>query len=262
MLKIRNKILIHFCSNSVNVYSLREGILELQRVEEIIFDEQCVNDILLKAIDTVLKCIKNYITTFNNRIVRIYATGIFQTYTQKEQVQLVNSVYVNHGVYFNIVQSDLEKFYLEKSKNGCSSRNMMEGILQQEFRKVVICGSFQNHLSEIDDLMNILHKRDIEVLSPWTTEVVPETIGTDFVLLRGQKPLKNYRDAWTHKYEHMEKFKLADAIIVCNPNGTIGIGTMFEFGFMVAISKRIIFTEAPNNWTIPFPYEIGLNLWD
>ena len=93
-------------------------------------------------------------------------------------------------------------------------------------------------------------------------EVIPETIGTDFVLLRGQRPLKNYRDAWTHKYEHMDKFRQSDAIIVCDPNGSIGIGTMFEFGFMVAIAKRIIFTEAPKNWTIPFPYEIGLNFYD
>ena len=138
----------------------------------------------------------------------------------------------------------------------------MEGMIQQEFRKVVICGSFQHHLPEISNLMNMLLKRNIEVLSPWTTEVIPETIGTDFVLLRGQRPLKNYRDAWTHKYEHMDKFRQSDAIIVCDPNGSIGIGTMFEFGFMVAIAKRIIFTEAPKNWTIPFPYEIGLNFYD
>ena len=63
----------------------------------------------------------------------------------------------------------------------------------------------------------------------------------------------------TFVYEHMEKFKPSDAIIICNPDGIIGKGTMFEFGFMVAFSKRIIFTERPKGLTIPFPYEIGLN---
>lgn len=62
------------------------------------------------------------------------------------------------------------------------------------------------------------------------------------------------------KYEHMEKFKQSDAIIICNPNGIIGSeGTIFELGFMVAYSKRIIFTEKPKELSVIFPYEIGLN---
>ena len=107
--------------------------------------------------------------------------------------------------------------------------------------------------------MSALQRRNILVLSPWTTKIVPETLGTNFILLEGQEPLKNSRDAWKHKYIHMDKFRRADAIIVCNPDGLIGKGTMFEFGFMVALSKRIIFTEQPKDLSIPFPYEIGLN---
>ena len=107
--------------------------------------------------------------------------------------------------------------------------------------------------------MDILQKRNISVLSPWTTKIVPETLGTDFILLEGQEPLKNKRDAWKHKLIHMNKFRHSDAIIVCNPDGYVGRGTMFEFGFMVAISKRIIFTERPIDLSIPFPYEVGLN---
>jgi len=65
---------------------------------------------------------------------------------------------------------------------------------------------------------------------------------------------------WTaDKYDHMNKFIKADAIIVCNPDGIIGKGTMFEFGFMIAHSKRIIFTNEPKGLTISFPYEVGLN---
>lgn len=47
--------------------------------------------------------------------------------------------------------------------------------------------------------------------------------------------------------------------IVCDPRGVVGKGTIFEFGFMTAISKRIIFMEQPKNISIFFPYEIGLN---
>ena len=138
----------------------------------------------------------------------------------------------------------------------------MKGLIRQEFRKVVICGSFQQHLKEIGNIMEILQKRQIVVLSPWTTKIVPETLGTNFILLEGQEPLKNERDAWKHKYEHMEKFRQSDAIIICNPDGQIGQGTIFEFGFMVANHKRIIFTENPKNLSIPFPYEVGLNFSD
>ena len=168
-------------------------------------------------------------------------------------------VYVDYGLYFNIIPPGLEQFYKEKSKAILGSQNIVQGLVLQEFRGVVICGSFQQHLELIGQVMDILQKRNISVLSPWTTKIVPETLGTDFILLEGQEPLKNKRDAWKHKLIHMNKFRHSDAIIVCNPDGYVGRGTMFEFGFMVAISKRIIFTERPIDLSIPFPYEVGLN---
>ena len=113
-------------------------------------------------------------------------------------------------------------------------------------------------MKEIGSLMDSLEARHIKVLSPLTQEIVPETEGTDFVLLQGQE-LVNSRDSWRHKYDHMNKFTKSDAIIVCNPNGIVGKGTLFEFGFMIAHYKRIIFTEEPQNLTITFPYEVGLN---
>jgi len=135
---------------------------------------------------------------------------------------------------------------------------MMEGLICQEFRKVVVAGSIQNQLENIGEVMTTLQKRNITVLFPTTTKVVPETLGTDFLVLEGQK-LKNRRDGWRLQYEQMETYKQSDAIIVCNPDGLTGQGVVFEFGFMVAISKRIIFTEKPKNLSIVFPYEIGLN---
>ena len=188
----------------------------------------------------------------------MYATGIFEELSKEEQMQLIIHVFVNSNLYLNILDKELERFYMEKSKKIDNSENVINGIINQEFRKVVICGSFQQNMKEISELIDKFNEHGIEVLSPWTKNVVPETLGTDFILLEGQE-LTNVKDAWRHKYDHMNKFKKADAIIVCNPNGIVGKGTMFEFGFMIAHYKRIIFTEEPTNISIVFPYEVGIN---
>lgn len=256
---MKEKILIHFDTDHVSTYLLKSEKLEVVCRESVNFNEYLMNEMLLRRIDEVFERLERYVKVFNNEITRIYATGIFQNFNQIEQSKLVVYIYVNYGVYFNIIQPDLELFYLKKSWSLYGSSHMMDGLIQQEFRKVVICGSFQQHLNEIGNIMHILQKRDIKVLSPWTTKVVPETIGTDFILLEGQESLKNARDAWKHKLEHMDKFRQSDAIIICNPGGLVGIGTTFEFGFMVAIAKRIIFIDRPKDLSIPFPYEVGLN---
>ncbi len=259
MLITKDKVLVHFNNNDISVYILKDNTLKLLNTEHVSFQESYVNELLLKKLDNFFDNLAKYIKVINNERVRLYATGIFQKFTQLDQTKLIIHIYVNYDLYFNIIQPDLEQFYLENSNVRSGIKNIMEGLLNQEFRKVVVCGSFQQHLKNFDEVITILHQRNITVLSPWTTKIQPETLGTDFILLEGQEPLKNKRDSWKHKYEHMEKFRQSDAIIVCNPDGLIGKGTMFEFGFMIAISKRIIFTEKPKNLTILFPYEVGLN---
>jgi len=259
MLVAKDKVLVHFNTNEISVYSLEDNTLKMLSKERVTFEESSVTEILLEKIDKFLNSLEERAGVVNNERIRLYATGIFQKFAQLDQTRLIIHIYVNYGLYFNIVQPELEQFYLEKSMSIYGYKNIMEGLIHQEFRKVVVCGSFQQHLKDIGDVMTVLHKHNITVLSPWTTKVVPKTLGTDFILLEGQEPLKNKRDAWRHKYEHMDKFRQSDAIIVCNPDGLIGEGTMFEFGFMVSISKRIIFTERPKDLTILFPYEVGLN---
>lgn len=251
------KILILFDTNEVSIYNYSEKLTILKK-EQLFFNETLVNDELFKKLDNCIYNLQNDIGKINNTNVRLYAIGVFQDFSKEEQQQLVIHVFVKFGLFLNIIPSDLEKFYLEKSIEFNGTKNLIVGITQQEFRKVVICGSFQKHMKEISELMNKLNNCNIEVLSPWTTDIVPETLGTDFILLKGQE-LTNERDSWRHKLDHMNKFVKADAIIVCNPGGTIGKGTMFEFGFMAAYSKRIIFTEEPKDLSIMFPYEIGLN---
>lgn len=259
MFAIEDKMLVHFNEKSISIYSLKDNALKMITEEHVTFEEYSITEKLLEKIDTFLANLEEYVGVVNNERIRLYATGVFQKFAQVDQTKLVIHVFVNCGLYFNIIQPELEQFYLEKSMSVYGVKNIMEGLIHQEFRKVVVCGSFQQHLKDIGDIMTVLQKRNIDVLSPWTTKVVPETLGTDFILLEGQE-LINKRDAWRHKYEHMDKFRQSDAIIVCNPDGRIGKGTIFEFGFMVAISKRIIFTERPEGLSsIPFPYEVGLN---
>lgn len=256
--KKADKVLIHFTTHDISIYSLKGKTLKLLKNEHISFEDYSVNEIILEKIDCFLSNLNYYTRVVNNECIRLYATGIFQKLTQSDKDKLVNYIFVNYDLYFNIVEPELEQFYMENSKSLYDSKNIMDSLIHQEFRNVVVCGSFQQFLEYIDDVIANLHKHNITVLSPWTTKIKPETIGTDFILFDYQDGLKNERDTWRHKYEHMDKFRQSDAIIICNPNGYVGNGTIFEFGFMVAISKRIIFTEKPKN-LISFPYEVGLN---
>lgn len=253
------KVLIHFNTNEISVYSLQHGELKSLCKESADFNRGCVDEALLKEIGQILCDLEERFGAINNEITRVYATGVFQQFLSAEKTKLVIRIYVDFGIYFNIIEPELEEFYVQTSLSRGGNSDVVEGLVYQEFRKVVICGSFQEHLEDIGNIMDRLQSRNVIVLSPWTTKVIPETLGTDFILLEGQKPLKNKRDAWSHKYEHMTKFRQSDAIIVCNPDGVVGQGTMFEFGFMIAFSKRIILTNAPKELSITFPYEIGLN---
>jgi len=247
------KIFIHFDTNITHVYTLSD---ELKHIEtyNIFFNETYINDELYKKLDFIINDIKDKGFEVNNKTTRLFATGIFEELSPEEKQQLIIHSYTRFGLYMNVLEKDLKEFYLSNSENN----NIIEGLVKQEFRTVVVCGSFQKYMNEINEIRDLMKKHNIEVLSPWTSNLVEESLGTDFILLEGQE-LENERDAWRHKLDHMNKFKKADAIIVCDPNGTVGKGTMFEFGFMIAHTKRIIFVEEPTNLSILFPYEIGLN---
>lgn len=252
------KLFIHIKDNEILLYLFQENVLTETHKNIIVLEDTSFTQKYLETIDATLEWSKQFIHSFDNYHVRVFATGFCQNFSDEEQEKMKIHIFVQHGVQLNILKEDLEKFYSDKSLSVYGFKNIVYGMMNQEFRKVVICGSFQQNLKEIGNIFNKLTEKGIEVLSPWTTKVVPSTLGTDFILLDGQV-LVNKRDSWRHKYEHMSKFKSADAIIICNPAGIIGQGTMFEFGFMVASSKRIIFLEKPKNLSILFPYEVGIN---
>lgn len=251
----QRKIWIHFNTENFKAYnSTSEGTKHIFSQETItqFVDIYCMHEKMVKFINSAVGQFHDNTSTK----VKLYATGIFQRLNFDERYQLVNAVFVSTGYRLNIISEDLENFYYKGVHGVKNSSSLIQSIEQVEFRSVVICGSFQQHLSQLDKIKTILEKKGVTVLSPWTTKIQPATIGTDFILLEGQKPLKNKRDTWTHKFEHMEKFKQADAIILCNPGGIIGQGTSFELGYMMALEKRVIFTEPPREYSIYFPYEV------
>ena len=253
----KTKLVIHFNTNVVKVYELKNGIIRKLYEKKTKISKEYLETGLFSDIDDFLRKLSDYTNTINNECTRIYATGVFQILNQETAIQLINHVFIYYGLYFNIVQPDLERFYIEKSMELYGHKNLVEGVINQEFRSVVVCGSFKHSIKEIEDTIAILKKQNINVLSPTTTKLKPETLGSSFVLFEGQE-LINERDAWRHQYKHISQFEKSDAVIICAPNGIVGKGALFELGYLVAISKRIIFTERPQNLSVVFPYEVGI----
>lgn len=252
------RILVHFSSQGASVYRFQVGELKLLERERLAFEGSRAHEGLAEKLGEFCAGLTEFNEVVDNKTTRLHATGVFQQLPQAEAAALVNSLYVDTGLYFNIVGPDLEQFYLETSRSTCGSNHMMEGLTRQEFRNAVVCGSFQNSLEYIEDVIVRLRGNGTAVLSPPSTRVKPETVGTEFILFDYQDFLKNERDTWRHKYMHLDTFRQADAVVVCNPGGRVGQGTMFELGFMSALSKRVIFTEEPRGVSVLFPCEVGL----
>lgn len=181
----KNKRFVHFGTNKITIYEVQNKQIIKIKEDVLYFNETLVNNELYNKIDKYLYNL-NKENTFNTKNLRLCATGIFQEFSLNEQIQLTIHIFVKHGIYFNIINKELEQFYLNQKIDNKKVSNIIEGIWKQEFRKVVICGSFQKNMVEICKLMDKLKQHNVEILSPWTKDVVQETIGTDFILLEGQ----------------------------------------------------------------------------
>ncbi|WP_405196320.1 hypothetical protein [Streptomyces anulatus] len=252
------RVLVHFDSAHASVYLSRDGELQLLKKERFVFDGGVACEAAAEALGEFCAGLAEAGESVDNKTTRLYATGAFQQLPQLEADGLVTSIYVDTGLYFNIVGPDLERFYRETSVSAGGADSILEGLIRKEFRNAVVCGSFQQSLGYIEATISRLRESGTEVLSPRSTKIKPETEGTDFILFEYQDLLKNDRDTWRHKFLHMGAFRQADAVVVCNPGGHVGKGTIFELGFMSAISKRVIFTEEPLGVSVSFPCEVGL----
>ncbi|MCC8250532.1 nucleoside 2-deoxyribosyltransferase [Saccharothrix luteola] len=242
----------------MSLYHARSGVLTLFERQPQTFEGSLPSGALADLTCESFDRVSSFAEFVDHKSIRVYATGVFQRLSQADAASLVNSFYVDTGLYFNIVGPELEQFYAEAGRSTDGSTRILEGVIRREFRKVAVCGSFQNSLRYIEDVIARLREKGAAVLSPLTTKIKPETEGTDFILFDYQDLLKNERDTWRHKYHHMAQFGQSDAIIVCNPGGIVGKGTMFELGFVSALGKRVIFTEEPVGLSVFFPYEVGL----
>ncbi|MBC6356726.1 hypothetical protein ERK19_05095 [Lactobacillus helsingborgensis] len=255
------KILLHFTDDFVKFYKLENKKIHFLKKEPVFIKKDITAQGYLEHIESILYTVQKHLSAVDNANVKIYATGICRKFSVPQQHYIIDNVFIDFGLYFNIVSYDLENFYIQNSVKHFQEKDMIKGISIQEFRNVVVCGSFQHHFNEIRDLVNNIEKFGTKVLCPPTTKVIPEFSDTNFILLEGQKKLKNVRESWKYKIEGMEKINFSDAALICNPGGTIGQGTMFELGFIIAHSKRIIMVDPPKGLSIHFPYEVGINFY-
>ena len=123
MLMTEEKVIVHFFTNGICVYRLKNGTLEPLKHEYVIFEETSVTDALLQKVDCFFECLEECAGAINNEHIRLYATGIFQKFEQYDQEQLITHVFVDYGLYFNVIPPDLEQFYKEKSEAVFGSQN-------------------------------------------------------------------------------------------------------------------------------------------
>lgn len=143
-----------------------------------------------------------------------------------------------------------------------SDSNLIDGVNIQEAKSVVICGSFNKHLKQIETLMNRLKSDGISVLSPQNTEVVGSE--NDFVVFKNDIVINH--NTWSVEELHLQAIDRCDFVIACNFDGYIGVSTTFELEHAYRAGKKIVFIE--NNeiadlfgkriGKYPMPCEVGL----
>lgn len=134
-----------------------------------------------------------------------------------------------------------------------SDSNMINGVIKQEFRSVVISGSYRKHLDEISELKEELEKENTHILSPRYKN--PINKGEEFIVFDEEEGMSLLE---IERY-HLNSIDECDALIVCNPGGYVGASVQMEIGFAFAKNKRIIFTEKPSEKILTtMPLEIGL----
>lgn len=134
-----------------------------------------------------------------------------------------------------------------------SDSNLIDGVINKEFRRVTISGSFRKHLKEILALKNYFERLGIEVLSPRFRDISSTIDG--FVIFKEEE---NYSPFELEDY-HLRSIMASDALIVCDPGGYVGVSATLEIGFAYGLKKRIIFLEEPKEFVLKLiPAEYGL----
>ena len=150
-----------------------------------------------------------------------------------------------------IAQAIVEKFQVEKLVP--SDSNMIDGAIKQEYRSVVLTGSYRKYWSYISKVKQNLLENGVKVLSPRYDTI--KNPGADFIEFEGEE---NMSPLEIMRY-HLSMIGSSDALIVCDVDGYVGASTLMEIGYAHGIDKRIIFTEKPEEYSLQIvPAEIGL----
>lgn len=130
-----------------------------------------------------------------------------------------------------IAQAVIEQFGVEKLVP--SDSNMIHGTAKQEYRSVVLSGSFRKHLPHILEIKKTLSKRGVEILSPRFEE--PKNPGEEFVIFSGEEGMSPLE---LERY-HLDMIDNCDALIVCSVGGYVGASALIEIGYAQAIGKGL-----------------------
>jgi len=134
-----------------------------------------------------------------------------------------------------------------------SNANLIDGVVQQEFKYVTLSGSFRKHLDYILKIKKKLEKTGAQILSPRFTK--PKNPGEEFVVFAGEEGLSPLQ----LERHHLDSIDKSDALIVCDKDGYVGASALIEIGCANALGKRIIFVETPKEFKLnTLPAEIGL----
>ncbi|MDT7868385.1 MAG: hypothetical protein RQ894_00995 [Candidatus Pacebacteria bacterium] len=119
------KILVDIGSSTVKVYKYSNGKLSLALQKSLYFKEgfdpeKGISQENKKELFEILEKVKEE----NKDIpIRLYATGIFRKLAPETKVNFIDEVFLRTGLYFNIIDQDLENFYLEMALVGKCNLN-------------------------------------------------------------------------------------------------------------------------------------------
>ena len=185
----------------------------------------------------------------------LYNEHIFQDMSLDD---LINLMPENPGwmkgarTYSSIAQAICMRFGVEKIIP--SDCNTIDGVIEQEVRNVVVCGSFNKHLERITQVIAELKRRGIDVLSPKNTEVVDNVDG--FVLFRDDEMR---RCKFSVELKHLKAIEKCDEVIVCNFDNFIGSMTAREISWATCLGKKVVFLEDSEILSdYDWPSEIGM----
>lgn len=168
-----NKILIDLGSSTVKVYKQNQGILNLLVQRNIPFKDgfDPEGGITAPNKKELFELMDSVLMENKGALVKIFATGIFRKLTSEARISLIDEFFQMTGLFFNVINQDLENFYLEMAMVGKSS--LEEPILLMNVgggstELVVIygkeaverknidlgVGTINNHFSQINDSLS------------------------------------------------------------------------------------------------------------